>query len=45
MNPFDKLVELAAQLSSIYANVAKQHLSLIHISEPTRLGMISNAVF
>lgn len=25
MTPFDKLVELAAQLSSIYANVAKQH--------------------
>ncbi|AMW16864.1 MarR family transcriptional regulator [Glaesserella parasuis] len=25
MNPFDKLVELAAQLSSIYASVAKQH--------------------
>ncbi|MDD2165755.1 hypothetical protein [Glaesserella parasuis] len=25
MPPFDKLVELAAQLSSIYASVAKQH--------------------
>ncbi|MDE3930649.1 MarR family transcriptional regulator [Glaesserella parasuis] len=25
MNPFDKLAELAAQLSSIYASVAKQH--------------------
>src|SRR5665648_1093831 len=24
---------------------ARQHLSLIHISEPTRLGMISYAVF
>lgn len=25
MPPFDKLAELAAQLSSIYASVAKQH--------------------
>src|SRR5665648_1222744 len=27
------------------AALADQHLSLIHISEPTRLGMISYAVF
>src|SRR5665648_1232564 len=30
---------------NLYTNVMARYLSLIHISEPTRLGMISYAVF
>src|SRR5450756_2258080 len=33
------------ELSGDRAQRARTHLSLIHISEPTRLGMISYAVF
>src|SRR5450756_2547730 len=52
--PDERADELAAALASAllpddgwYANfeVADEDLSLIHISEPTRLGMISYAVF
>src|SRR5450756_3013565 len=39
-----KLGTLGIDGTKIHAN-ASRHLSLIHISEPTRLGMISYAVF
>src|SRR5450756_1213920 len=35
----------AAAVNPNFLFTAKLHLSLIHISEPTRLGMISYAVF
>ena len=40
----DKFVEAYNNIGIAYSHLGKE-LSLIHISEPTRLGMISYAVF
>src|SRR5450756_3242438 len=39
------LTKLPVQLAMLGSGDAQMQLSLIHISEPTRLGMISYAVF
>src|SRR5450756_3063000 len=44
-NSPDGTGEIADRLSEELPEVHVRHLSLIHISEPTRLGMISYAVF
>ncbi|CUX72147.1 hypothetical protein BN3590_04595 [Clostridium sp. C105KSO15] len=47
MNTTRKIIPKKIQISAItiVLNDGIQNLSLIHISEPTRLGMISYAVF
>src|SRR5665648_258589 len=43
---YKRILELLEEKPDIYdTHRAEYHLSLIHISEPTRLGMISYAVF
>eukprot|EP00825_Cyclidium_porcatum_P034754 TRINITY_DN36489_c0_g1_i2.p1 TRINITY_DN36489_c0_g1~~TRINITY_DN36489_c0_g1_i2.p1 ORF type:complete len:108 (-),score=3.02 TRINITY_DN36489_c0_g1_i2:7-330(-) len=42
---YQKCQDLFLQFFSIFDSLLQQYLSLIHISEPTRLGMISYAVF
>src|SRR5450759_1810091 len=43
--PVDEGMAVARHISAEHADLAVRDLSLIHISEPTRLGMISYAVF
>src|SRR5665648_1234964 len=45
IDPAEKLRDYVMTKITTYRQLANFYLSLIHISEPTRLGMISYAVF